>query len=418
MKTAIFTICSRNYLAYALTLRRSVETEEPGRPFFIYLADEPADAGSGLPENVIPVGELGLPDLADMAFRYTVMEFNTAIKADCFLDLLTRRGFEAAIYLDPDIRLFAPLDEVHAALAGGASAVLTPHILGPLPDHAATGEIDILKSGVFNLGFAAFTGSEEGLSFLRWWAKHLHEHCYSAQDQGLFVDQRFVDFAPGFIGHLSVIRHPGYNVAYWNLPRRRLERAGGRVLVSGAPLVFFHFSGVDPGNREIVSKHVGAAGNGAGEVALELIRPYQDELSANGHADWSAVPYAWGRFRDSSPILPPMRRHPPETGTPENWFAAPDTRYWNAPDPRIDQQKGRILTRLMMGFWELRADLQAAFPLGTEAGRRGLHAWFHRHGAREYGIPIDWQAAESGAAVSGSIAQARGRLARWIAGSE
>ncbi len=388
MRTAYFTICSRNYLAYALVLRESLLAAEPDADFFIYLADAPLTPETAMPAAVIPVAELVLPDLMDMAFRYTVMEFNTAIKADCFLDLLTKRGFDAAIYLDPDIQVFRPLAEVHAALAAGASAVLTPHILGPLPDDAYPGEIDILRSGVFNLGFAAFAGSEETLDFLRWWARKLHTDCYSAPEQGLFVDQRFVDLVPAFIRNLHVLRHQGYNVAYWNLARRKLVKdEDGSVRANGEPLVFFHFSGVQPGNPDVFSKHSEARGGPeAGAVAFSLSGAYVAALEAEGHAVWSRIPYEWGRFRDGSAVLPPMRRSPPEHGQPEDWFAAPDTGYWNAPDPGVDQIEGRVITRLMMGFWTLRPDLQAAYPLGTEAGRSGLYRWFNRHGAKEYGL--------------------------------
>lgn len=386
MKTAFFTICSRNYLSYALTLQRSLMQHEPDVPFFIYLADESLEIGQLPAATIIPVCDLTLPDLLNMAFRYTVMEFNTAIKADCFLDLLTRRGFEAAVYLDPDIQVFAPMDEVHATLARGASAVLTPHVLGPLPPGAFPDEIDILKSGVFNLGFAAFARTEESLSFIRWWAGKLHSDCYSAPERGLFVDQRFVDFAPALIEHLSILRHPAYNVAYWNTARRTVASSNGQYTVDGLPLVFFHFSGVVPGKPEVFSKHLGPQAASAGGALMSLVREYIAALEANGHASWSVLPYAFGHFRDGSPILPPMRRHPPRKGTPEDWFAAPDLKYWSAPDPRVEQKRGQKITRLMMGFWELRPDVQIAFPLSNASGRNGFIAWYNRHGVREHEV--------------------------------
>lgn len=386
MKKAIFTICSRNYLAYALTLQRSVKTHEPDTPFFIYLADDPLDPGMAPDVQIIPARDLGLPMLLDMAFRYTVMEFNTAIKADCFLDLLTRRGFDAAIYLDPDIQVFAPLAEVDSAFRNGASAVLTPHVLGPLAPGVQPAEADIMQSGIFNLGFGAFAATPESLAFIEWWAGKLHTECYSAPEKGMFVDQRLVDFAPAFIANLGILRHRGYNVAYWNLARRQVTAIGTGWKVNEEPLVFFHFSGVVPGARGVVSKHLGAGPQDASDAVFSLIHAYQDSLSAAGHAHWSAIPYAFGRFRDGSPILPPMRRHPPAKGTAEDWFAAPDANYWNSPDPRVDQKRGAAITRLMMGFWEMRPDLQLAFPLGREASRRGLRRWFFSHGKKEYGF--------------------------------
>ena len=387
MNTAYFTICSRNYLAYALTLQQSLKRHAPDSPFFIYLADAPLDPSEAPDANIIPASEIGLPDRLDMAFRYTVMEFNTAIKADCFLDLLTRRGFEAAIYLDPDIQVFAPLSEVHAALASGASAVLTPHLLEPLPAGAHPDEAEIMKSGVFNLGFAAFASTPESLAFIRWWASKLHTECYSAPEKGLFVDQKFVDLAPAFIERLIVLRHPGYNVAYWNTASRSVAGTRGSFTVNGAPLVFFHFSGVVPSKPDVYSKHLGGRQQDVAPAIMQLVRLYLSELAAQGYAKWSATPYAYARFRDGSIILPPMRRCPPVSGTPEDWFAAPHLGYWNAPDPDVDPSAEVVITRLMIGFWKMRPDLQAACPLGTAAGRRGLQAWFRRHGQAEYAIP-------------------------------
>lgn len=387
MKTAIFTICSRNYLAYALTLQKSVAAAEPEAEFFIYLADEDLAEDVNLPVKVIPASQLALPDLLDMSFRYTIMEFNTAIKADCFLDLLTQRGFEAAIYLDPDIQVMAPMAEVVDALRSGDSAVLTPHILQPPEARVRPDEIEIMQSGIFNLGFAAFSRTEESLRFLNWWAGMMHRDCYAALDRGLFVDQKFVDFAPAFIERLHILRHPGYNVAYWNLGERHLVQREGKVDVNGSPLIFFHFSGVVPGDQKIFSKHLGDADQSVNSALASLLSGYHDALAENRHSHWKSIPYAWGRFRDGNPILPPMRRHPPEHKNPVDWFSAPDLEYWNAPDPKVEQSEGQIITRLMTGIYCLRPDLREAFPLTTSMGRLGFHTWIMTYGKKEYGLP-------------------------------
>ena len=39
----IFTICSKNYLAQALTLKESIKKHEPSVDFYIFLADLPCD---------------------------------------------------------------------------------------------------------------------------------------------------------------------------------------------------------------------------------------------------------------------------------------------------------------------------------------------------------------------------------------
>ena len=69
-------------------------------------------------------------------------------------------------------------------------------------------------------------------------------------DSGFFVDQRWVDFAAGLVPHLTILRDPGYNLAYWNLPKRDLRwDAEHGYTVDGVPLRFFHFSGYDPERR-------------------------------------------------------------------------------------------------------------------------------------------------------------------------
>lgn len=390
MNTAIFTICARNFLAYAMTLRDSVLAVEPGRPFYIFLADAIGDDGPELPPEVIPVSDLAIPDLLDMAFRYSLIEFSTSVKADCFLHLLNSMGFDAAIYLDPDIQVFAPLEDVHDALAAGKSAVLTPHLLKASQARQGGRDMDVLRSGAFNLGFAAFSRTEESLDFLHWWSEKLRQECISAPEKGLFVDQRFVDMAPGFIDELKVVRHPGYNVAYWNLHERRLQETAGGYMVDGRPLVFFHFSGVSPQEPNTLSKHLGAAQPAMGAALASLVRSYIEALNQRGQAQWSRLPYAYGWFANGLPILLPMRRQPPRLGGSEARFIAPDMEFWNSPDPDIIQTEGLLVTRLMGAYLRSRPDLMKLFPMSTPAGRRAYIGWFCRHGVKEYGIPSEF----------------------------
>ncbi len=51
----------------------------------------------------------------------------------------------------------------------------------------------------------------------------------SRPHRGLFVDQRWVDFVPGLVADLKILRDPGYNIAYWNLPDRDLRDDGGHA---------------------------------------------------------------------------------------------------------------------------------------------------------------------------------------------
>lgn len=384
MITGCFTICSRNYLAYALTLRDSLREVEPDRPFTIFLAD--AALEQDVPERVeiIPVSDIGIENLNDLAWRYNVVEFNTAIKPFCFDYLFDRKGHDAAIYIDPDIQLFAPLEQVHAALAEGASCVLTPHILAPLTDGGTPSDLDLMKSGTFNLGFGAFANVPEARAFLSWWGDKLRQYCLVDLENGLFVDQRFVDFAPSFLADLRILRDPGHNVAYWNLAHRPVRKTQSGWTAGGSKLVFFHFSGVVPGAADVFSKHQSRFDMTNIGEASDLVLDYIARIAANGHARWSTIQYAYGQFATGEAIAGPMRRGPP--ADPSAPFAAPNHAYWNVPSERVDQTSGAVITRLMLAIHDSRPDLRKAFALSTAAGRRDFHAWFIAHGASEYRI--------------------------------
>lgn len=386
MQIAAFTICARNYLPRAETLKDSLQRHNPDLPFFIFLADaaEPSDQ---LPAGTVPVAELDVPGWREMAFRYTLLEFSTSAKADCFIHLLRREGFDAAIFLDPDIEVFGPLSAVREALAAGQAAVLTPHLFDPQKAHLSGRDLEIVRSGAFNLGFAAFSRQAESLAFLDWWAAKLRKACYAEPEAGLFVDQRYCDMAPAFIERLCVLRHPGYNVAYWNLHERAITREGREFLVNGAPLVFFHFSGLGIGDAEQLSRHLGPDQPDMSTCLAGLVQAYAEAVTAHQQASGMHTrPYAYGRFANGMAVLQPMRRDPPADGSPDDWFLAPDTAYWNSPDPQIAGGRPKI-TRLMGAYLRLRPDLMQRFPMTSVEGRQEYLAWFCRHGAREYDIP-------------------------------
>ncbi len=417
MTRVAFTICSRNYLAYALTLRRSFLAHAPDTSFYIFLADAPID-GADPCELIVPVAQIGLPDLADMALRYGVMEFNTAVKPFCFEWLFDAAGADAAIYLDPDIYVVAPLDHVTSALNNGADAVLTPHFRTPPPDDGErpTAE-DIAASGRFNLGFAAFANQPAARTFIWWWAEQCAVRCFNDLANGLFVDQKFVERAPEMIKRTEIIEHPGYNAAYWNLHERPIGRmADGAWAAGGQRLRFFHFSGVAPGDPSVFSRHQTRYSPAATGALAPLFMTYLSELEAAGHERWSHVPYAFDDDGANGAITPAARRvYARRRGgdgcADEADPAPPALRELNAPSPEIEQRQGRISV-FMHEAWRMRPDLQAAFPLATVAGRRGFRRWFLLHGAEEAKANRDLMAPVRGGGVGLAIDAARAVLNR------
>lgn len=390
---AWFTICSANYLAYAKTLFASLSQADPeaGKYFFLVLVDEalPQDIADSLDFPVILAKDLGIPEFWDMAFRYSVMEFNTAVKPAAILHLMDK-GFGRVTYLDPDIYVIKPLTHVREAHEAGNALVLTPHSMKPLEDGLDPDDVRLMQTGVYNLGFASFASEPAAHDLLGWWHRRMLADCRVDLKNGLFVDQKFMDLAPAYCESTHILRHPGYNVAYWNLASRPVTRRGPKWKVGRSDLYFFHFSGVVPGNHSVFSKHQNRFGiEGIGELK-GLLDEYLDAIAANGHERFSAIPYAYASYADGQHIPDVARRvygdiNSPRPLTREEAFQ-PDFAFLD--QPADDYPRGRMpVTRVMARIWSERPDLGRSFNLADEAGREGFCRWFLQSAGREYGLP-------------------------------
>jgi len=293
-------------------MAQSLRAAVPQAELYLFIADRWNDATvAAAPElHAISVQAIGIPNLLDMAFRYDILEFNTSVKPFCFDYLFKQKGFDRAIYLDPDVYVLKPLDHVLQAFAGGADCILTPHITQPIDDGRYPGEIQLLLAGVFNLGFAAFANSPDTRKFLAWWRHKLATGCLNDTANGMFVDQRYCDFAPAFIDRMTVLRHPGYNLAYWNLVYRPVEKSGGGYFACGQPIHFVHFSGIDPQRPLLFSRYQDRFRRSDLGALGPLYDEYLAQLESHDFShglQFSKIPYGFGAFDSGMPIHPSTR---------------------------------------------------------------------------------------------------------------
>ena len=353
-------------------------------------------------------GGFSADEFARMAAIYDVIELATAVKPTLLRHLLTQGG-EPVAYLDPDIIVFEPLDEIER-LARADDIVLTPHTSVPLPDDGKLpGEVAFLEAGVFNLGFVAVGAG--AVPFLDWWVEKLARQCLVATHRHLFVNQKWIDFVPCYFRH-HVLRDPAVNVAYWNLPVRRLERRPEGWFVDDRPLVFFHFSGYDPAKPDLFSKFQGPDPR----IRLDehddlraLCDDYAARLLERGHAELRRSAYGLGRLPSGLTLEPKMRSvyrrslvacettgaTPPPNPLQEErafveWLCSPagDPADWGA------------LSIYAASTWMDEPGLRNAFPAvpGPDAGR--YLDWLEEGGAQSFGMPT-WlcRSASSAAAV-------------------
>jgi hypothetical protein len=302
MIQAACTIVSFNYLPYARTLCDSFLSFHPDSKFYILLVDRPPKGHDFSHEEfeLILVEDLAIPDFPSVAFKYGILELNTNVKPT-FLKKLFRDGADQVIYFDPDILIYSALDPVYEALSNNA-IVLTPHCTSPNQQNPHAESL-LLVAGVFNLGFIALSRGTETERFLDWWEGRCLTLGYNERWSGLFVDQKWINLVPCYFDSVHVLKHPGCNVAYWNLHERILEKTKVGWLVNGTvPLIFFHFSGitVDGGSR--ISKHTDQFDLTSRPELTEIFTNYRERLVVKGIQKASHQAYAFGHFDNGVPV--------------------------------------------------------------------------------------------------------------------
>ncbi len=386
-RLAIFTICSNNYMPAARTLLRAARTHHPSADLFVCLADEKLDIPDFYdPEfTVVEAASLPIQDFRSFAFRYDIMEMNTAVKPFMFQHLLDGLDYQTALYFDPDIEVFQPLESVLGPLRDGASFVLTPHLCSPSESPDEPNDFTIMRAGVYNLGFLGVSAGVESREILAWWARRLRFQCISAIEQGIFVDQKYMDLVPGFAPRAHVSHDTSLNVAYWNLDQRRLEGPDGGWRVDGRPLTFFHYSGFDPRKPLSLSKHAPRFDGVMAEPLRALTAAYAARLRANGHGTVPNDTYAYGRFVSGTRIHPFVRDMFRRWHL--SWGEDPFQTYEAFLHQRFpgasSQSPGDVVTNFIKYLYDRLPSLHARLDLANPGHVHELVDWYRTHSARE-----------------------------------
>ena len=289
--------------------------------FFVIIADEWNDVETSqpLPANILIAKKiLNFPtnQWEQMAFKYNLVEFCTAIKAASFQYLFTR-GYDRILYFDPDIYVFNPLQPVFEQL-NEASIVVTPHILNPqTPFKGNYNDYLFLLNGTFNLGFLGLKKSTATTTFLDWWHNRLADYCFFDNDQGTATDQKWINLLPAVFSEeqYSISRHRGMNVAPWNFHERKVhvendiyyacdrDKEGNEK----TPLIFVHFSGYD--YSQIGSGHIVHKNQLNDHTDLQpVFEKYGEALSKSQFKNFAGLKYSYNSFNNGVSILSLHRR--------------------------------------------------------------------------------------------------------------
>lgn len=299
----VFTSAACNYAAKVRVLFRSLRRHHPEWRLHWLVPDDAALAPALLGDieaKVWTLPDLDIPALQRWMFGHTLVELATAVKPFLAQRLLAEGDCGAVLYFDPDIAVFSRLDDLLLRF-DSASVLLTPHQTRPefAADAVVDNEICSLKHGVYNLGFIGIANDALGRHVVSWWRERTYRFCRDDIPHGLFTDQRWIDLAPALFDRIGIVRDSRFNVATWNLTTRTL---GGHpqdsLTVDGQPLGFYHFSGWDSGAHRTMAAKYAASNPAVGR----LLDWYDRCLRAEQPSGGSALPWAYGKYSDGTPI--------------------------------------------------------------------------------------------------------------------
>lgn len=397
MGISMCTIVSKNYLSFARVLAKSFLEHHDGK-VYVLLSDkvdgyfDPKEE----PFELFTVEDLNIKDFEAFCFKYSQLEFNTAVKPFFLEFLLGRFGMEKLAYIDPDILMIKKMEDVIDIL-DSHSLVLTPHITAPYNDDRKPSEVNLLATGTYNLGFIAMRNNSETKSFLSWWAKRLYDKCIVGFGKDLFVDQKWINHAPGMYDTF-ILRKPGYNVAYWNLHCRHMELKDGEWFVNNEPLIFFHFSGFNPRDLDQISKHQDRWTFKDLPHIKPLFKHYSKLQVENGYDEVRNWPYAYCNF-DNNVKIPDVARRI-YYNTPEDVRAAFGNPFTTGQANSFQDWLNRVtyvqsldsstpITNLLYAIYESRPELQLTMPnifSRYSHDLRIFYDWIVQWGVEEYGL--------------------------------
>lgn len=361
-RITFFSICSREYLAHARCLFRSLREHYPTAKLTLVLIDEQIDPRdlSGDDFDIVLSKNIAADSFYDLTHDYGPEELGAALKPFAFRHFLARDNSPIA-YIAPDSFAYSRLDELTEILGSGASIALTPRNIRPI---GAPDEAELLAGGTIDPGLIAVAPGAESAAFLTWWCSRVAGRELAGSTP--VAHDRWLDLVPNFFDGARIHKHAGYGVACWNILQRPMTRRGASWFADGAPLRLVHFNRLQ---RDDV-----------GPFRNEL-ESYIARLASCGTPGEPTYPYGL-RYEEQQIDSPGLRAtlrslRAAGGGASLKMPAVPDEaiRELLAPPSGLPRSEPFPISRLLYARWAASPKLQAEFPLFDGAQRARFLYW-------------------------------------------
>lgn len=259
-KKAICFIFDKNYLPQGYHAISSAKKHNPDYTT-ILLIDNPEES------------DIADIQLSPMDIGLSIDNWLTVGRVAIVQHCLRHLDFDTAIFVDGDTYTYNNYSELQHETENH-SLVVIPHITKPLPNDNKFPQNRIISlSGNYNTG--VWAASKKGLEFIDWWKEQTALFPITRPDAGLVNEQGWLRFAGDFDDNVKIFRHPGYNVAYWNIKQRNLLLQNNILYIDDKPLTIVHFSGlkkdIDPCQMSVFQNRYWLDKN---DLAYELYKSY------------------------------------------------------------------------------------------------------------------------------------------------
>ena len=260
MKKAICFIFDENYASQGAIALASAKKHNPEHTVVLLTDNKNVEKNVDIQLSPTDIG---------LSLENWLLIGRIAIVQYCLRDL----NFDTVIFIDGDTYTYNSYYELQKETENH-SLVVIPHITKPLPnDEHFPQNRTISLSGNYNTG--VWGASKSGLDFIDWWREQTTLFPISAPQIGLVNEQGWLRFAADFNDNVKIFRHPGYNVAYWNIKQRCLSYINNTWYIDNEKLAIMHFSGlkqdIDPSQMSIFQNRYSLEKN---DLAYKLFESY------------------------------------------------------------------------------------------------------------------------------------------------
>lgn len=232
------------YLARGLAMLRSLRRHDPEAAVFVVALDDLCRratldrfASMARVTGVEPLLE-AVPGLRDARqTRSAWAYYSTQKPVVCAFAMESVPHAGLVIYIDADTWVFSDPSPLFQEI-GNASVAISPHRFSPALEH-------LDQFGRYNAGLICWRNDATGHRCLSEWRDDCLAWCdEQPQPDGRFMNQGYLNQWCERYDGVHTIRHPGVNLAPWNIDGTHLDRGASGVTVDGSPLILYHFHGL------------------------------------------------------------------------------------------------------------------------------------------------------------------------------